>query len=318
MGFLIGCETTAPREVPGYDPLVVTKNLAVTELELEVVYGAQERVVSIRVRFVDVDPEAKPIVLFSHGLGGSNRGGDYSAEHWAKRGYVSVAMQHVGSDESVWRDVKMAERLAALRSAANLRQSLHRVADVPAVIDALAAWNDQPGHPLFGLLNLRAIGMSGHSFGAGTTQWVSGQRTPRGGSATDERITAALMMSPSSPERGDVGQAFGAVEIPWMLMTGTKDVSVVNNSPVSSRLAVFPELPPGDKYELVLKDGEHHAFSGSDDRRRARNPNHHRVIIALSTAFWDTHLRNDEAARDWLTGAGPDSVLEPGDRWQIK
>jgi hypothetical protein len=33
-----------------------------------------------------------------------------------------------------------------------------------------------------------------------------------------------------------------------------------------------------------------------------RNPNHHRVILALSTAFWDAYLRNDASALAWLNG----------------
>ncbi len=52
--------------------------------------------------------------------------------------------------------------------------------------------------------------------------------------------------------------------------------------------------------------------------REERNPNHHRVILALSTAFWDSHLRQNPAARAWLEGGGPSSVLEPKDRWQKK
>ena len=47
-------------------------------------------------------------------------------------------------------------------------------------------------------------------------------------------------------------------------------------------------------------------------------PNHHRVILALSTAFWDTYLRNDARAKEWLDGGGPQKLLEPGDHWQKK
>ncbi|GAB5562160.1 MAG: acetylhydrolase [Synoicihabitans sp.] len=308
----------APESPQHYNPLEAEERVTLTEIELDVVYGLQSRRVPIRVRFDAERQTPQPVILFSHGLGGSNRGGSYLAEHWARRGYVTVALQHMGSDESVWWGVPRAERMESLREAANLRQSIHRMADVPAVIDALGQWNDQRGHTLAGRLDPEAIGMSGHSFGAGTTQWVSGQRFRGSKAATDPRIDAALMMSPSSPARGDPDDAFGAVEIPWMLMTGTKDVSVVNNRPVSSRLSVYPALPPGDKYELVLKDGEHHAFSSEGGRNRPRNPNHHRVILALSTAFWDTYLRNDQAAREWLTGEGPSHVLEVGDRWQTK
>lgn len=70
----------------------------------------------------------------------------------------------------------------------------------------------------------------------------------------------------------------------------------------------------------MLDSAEHSAFT---DRAlpgdaSPRNPNHHRVILALSTAFWDAWLRGDEAARGWLDGDGPRSVLEKGDRWQRK
>jgi hypothetical protein len=116
------------------------------------------------------------------------------------------------------------------------------------------------------------------------------------------------------------GHSFGAVTMPWMLMTGTKDTAPVDDTAVASRLRVFPSLPPGDKFELVLADAGHSAFS---DRalpgdRAPRNPNHHRAILALSTAFWDVYLRQDEAARAWLQGPGPRSVLEDRDRWQLK
>ncbi len=162
--------------------------------------------------------------------------------------------------------------------------------------------------------------MSGHSFGALTTQAVSGQTFRGSRSFTDRRIKAAIAFSPSAPRRADPATAFGSVAIPWLLMTGTKDVAVIGEADLASRLAVFPALPSGARYELVLENAEHSAFS---DRalpgdREQRNPNHHRAILALSTAFWDAILRDDPAARAWLDGAGPRSVLEAGDRWQVK
>jgi predicted dienelactone hydrolase len=163
--------------------------------------------------------------------------------------------------------------------------------------------------------------MSGHSFGAVTTQAVSGQSFPMGGTRySDERIRAALALSPSVPRQGDPAEAFAKVKIPWMLMTGTSDVAPIGSADVESRLKVFASLPPGDKYELVLADAEHSAFG---DRalpgdRQPRNPNHHRAVLALSTAFWDAYLRGDATARAWLRSAGPRSVLEGRDRWQVK
>ena len=105
-----------------------------------------------------------------------------------------------------------------------------------------------------------------------------------------------------------------------MLMTGTNDLAFIGDADMKSRLSVYPALPKGGKYELVLDRAEHSVFT---DRAlpgdvEKRNPNHHRVILALSTAFWDAWLRQDAAARVWLDGEGPRSVLEKADRWQFK
>ncbi len=262
------------------------------------------------------------MVLFSHGLGGSREGSAFLGKHWAARGYVCVFLQHPGSDTSVWRGKPVTEVLGAMKKAASLENFLLRVKDVSVVLDQLERWNEQSGHALGGRLDMKRVGMSGHSFGAITTEAVSGQVVP-GGKAlfTDPRIKAAIIFSPSSPAVGSAKAAFGEVKIPWMLMTGTKDlVPLISNADMKSRLAVFPALPPGGKYELVLDRGEHSAFTDrplpSDTEKR--NPNHHRVILALSTAFWDAWLRDDSAARAWLDGDGPKSVLEKNDRWQRK
>jgi hypothetical protein len=103
-------------------------------------------------------------------------------------------------------------------------------------------------------------------------------------------------------------------------MTGSKDKSPIGDADAESRLAVFPALPAGGKYEAVLYGAEHSAFTDRDmpGDSGPRNPNHHRAILALSTAFWDAYLRNDHAARQWLDGEGPKSVLDGHDRWQKK
>lgn len=317
---LLGHWLAVPSDAADYDPLAVGGGVAIRHVDLSVLDLGREREIPIRV-YLPGPTNAAPVVLFSHGLGGNRAGGAYLGEHWAARGYVTVILQHPGSDDSVWKDQPVAQRMAAMREAASGKNFLLRVKDVPAVLDGLRAWNDDERHPVFGRLDLTRVGMSGHSFGAVTTQAVSGQSLPVGGSPlTDPRIKAAIAFSPSRPRRGDAGIAFGAVKIPWMLMTGTRDVAVIGDADVPSRLAVFPALPPGNKYELVLNDAEHSAFT---DRalpgdKIHRNPNHHRAILALSTAFWDAHLRMDGAALEWLRGDGPRSVLEEKDRWQMK
>jgi len=119
---------------------------------------------------------------------------------------------------------------------------------------------------------------------------------------------AAIAMSPARPESARPEDAFGKVPIPWLLMTGTKDASPIGSQTPESRRSVFPALPgSGRMYQLVLPGD-----------RQPRNPNHHRAILAVSTAFWDAYLRDDPAARTWLAGPGPRRVLEKADRWEKK
>jgi predicted dienelactone hydrolase len=212
--------------------------------------------------------------------------------------------------------------MAALRGAAGSGELQARVADVVAVLDRLAGWSASASHPLAGRLDPTRIGMSGHSFGAVTTQAVSGQTFPFGMSFTDRRVRAAVLMSPSPPRDGrEPSRAFAEVEVPWLLLTGTEDDAPIGGIDAASRRLVFPALPAGDKYELVLHGAEHSAFGDRalpGDGEPPRNPSHHRAILAITTAFWDAYLREEPAARRWLTGDGVRAVLAKDDRWQRK
>ena len=304
----------------GYDPLALPGKAKIDQFDSVVKDSKRQRDIPILIYLPKISDPA-PVVLFSHGLGGSRKGSSYLGRHWAGRGYAAVFLQHPGSDTSVWKEKPVAGRMQAMRQAANASNFILRVRDVPAVLNKLEEWNRTKGHVLAGRLIMEKVGMSGHSFGAVTTQAVSGQRSMlKKAMFTDKRIAAALVMSPSSPRRGSPERAFGGVSLPWMLMTGTKDTAPIGNTDVASRLAVFPALPPGGKYELVLYGAEHSAFTDHalPGDIGARNPNHHRVVLALSTAFWDAYLKNNSNAKEWLEGNGPKSVLEKRDSWKIK
>lgn len=307
--------------VADYDPLRLPQGSHGETVELTVRDEARKRDIPLLV-YLPAAQGPAPVVFFSHGLGGTREGCVYLGKHWSASGYAAVFLQHPGSDDSVWKDEPLLRRMAAMKRAASAENYLLRVQDVKAVLDRLDVWNRQDGHALAGRLDLKRVGMSGHSFGAQTTQAVSGQAAGLvGPRLTDPRISAAIAFSPSSPRRGDPATAFGSVKIPWMLMTGTKDVAMIGDADLQSRLNVYPNLPDTiDRFELVLHNAEHSAFTDRrlpGDRERP-NPNHHRAILALSTAFWDAYLKDDPAARVWLHGTGPRSVLEQDDRWQFR
>jgi predicted dienelactone hydrolase len=302
-----------------YNPLAVDPAFPAAHVDLSLHDAARNRDIPLRI-YLPTNTTPEPVVLFSHGLGGNREGSKFMGEQWAARGYVAVFMQHPGSDDSVWKDAPPLERMKAMNQAASVDNFLLRVQDVPAVLNQLQIWNADKTNFLAGRLDLKKIGMSGHSFGAVTTEAVSGESFPMSGQKfTDPRIKAAIAFSPSSPKRGSVSRAFGSVKIPWMLMTGTKDVAPIGDMDVASRLKVFPALQDAPKYEVVLNNAEHSAFT---DRAlpgdsEPRNPNHHRVILALSTAFWDAYLRGDADALAWLNSNRPRSVMEADDQWQF-
>ena len=301
-----------------YNPLAVDPAFHPSHVDMTVHDAARNRDIPVRI-YLPTNTAPTPVILFSHGLGGSRAGSVFLGEHWAARGYVAVFLQHPGSDDSVWKNDLTWKGKRALKQAASLDNFLLRVQDVPAVLNQLEIWNTDKTNRLAGRLDMKRVGMSGHSFGAVTTEAVSGESMPLGGQKfTDPRIKAAIAFSPSSPKTGSTAKTFGSVNIPWMLMTGTKDVAPIGDTDVASRLAVYPALHGVPKYEVELFNAEHSAFTDrplpSDSEQR--NPNHHRVILVLSTAFWDAYLRGDANALAWLNGPGPRSVMEPADRWQ--
>lgn len=302
-----------------YDPLVINEELSVEVFDQDVFDAKRDMKIPVRL-YVPFPHDLRPVVIFSHGLGGSRENNVYLGKHWAGRGYVTVFLQHPDSDESVWKGKGPANFMTSMQQAASGKNLKSRVQDTKALLDQLEIWNNEDGCPIRGMLDLTRIGLSGHSFGARTTQAIGGQWFPIVGQGwNDARVKAAVMFSPSGPKRGNAGQVFAGVKIPWLLMTGTRDVGKIGGSALEDRLNVFPHLPEKGKYELVLFDAEHSAFSEramSGDAEK--NPNHHRVILALTTAFWDAWLRNNESAKAWLEGTGPASVLEEKDRWQKK
>ncbi|MFM7181951.1 MAG: alpha/beta hydrolase family protein [Verrucomicrobiales bacterium] len=309
---------TALHAADGYDPLSKPAKAEARHHDFEVTDASRDRKLPVRV-WLPASEKAEPVLIFSHGLGGNREGAAYLASHWTARGYVVVCLQHPGSDDAVWKSAKAGERLPAMRQAASGENLLLRAGDVPAALDQLERWNTEKGHALFGKMDFSRVGMSGHSFGAMTTQLLAGQ-TLVGKSFADSRVKAAVVMSPSPFQFGDPKRALAGLKMPCMLMTGTLDDSPIGNTSPEERRLVYPALPPGDKYELVLDKARHGAFSDRalPGEGLRRNPNHHKVILALSTAFWDAYLRGDAGAKTWLAGEAPRALMNAADVWQKK
>lgn len=249
---------------------------------------------------------ALPVILFSHGLGGTRNNYRYIGEQWAANGYISVHLQHIGSDDSIWRG--SSRPMDALRKAANGQNAMARPLDVKFVIDQLDRLNRNGDWK--NCFDLSRIGISGHSFGGQTSFLCGGQKMARQ-SFADPRIKAMIPMSPAVPEFGDLDAAYADVTIPTFVMTGTLDDSPIGGTKVADRRKPFDHLPAGTTgYLLIFNGGDHMVFSGRARAvEKATDAAFQQFIRTSSTAFWDAYLKDDPAAKAWLRDGGFSKAL---------
>src|SRR5277367_4358656 len=126
--FLLPPARAAESKDLAYDPLAMAAQQAREPLDLTFTDAARKREIPIRV-YLPAETAAAPVVLFSHGLGGSRQGSPYLGEQWAARGYTVVYIQHAGSDDGVWKNLPPLERMAALQKAAGVQNFLLRTKD---------------------------------------------------------------------------------------------------------------------------------------------------------------------------------------------
>jgi predicted dienelactone hydrolase len=268
---------------------------AVTVQEFDWFDSARQRQVPVRLYMPVDQPGARPhpLVVFSHGIGGSRRGYSYLGRHWASHGYASLHLQHVGSDRALW----MGNPLALpgrLQAAAQDDEATARVGDLRFALDQLLAG------PLAGRIDAQRIVAAGHSYGANTTLLASGAQVERDGRTLDlrdPRIRAAIVISapPFYGERAP-DKVLGGILVPSLHITATKDVIRVPGyySPAADRVAVFEAMGGPAKTLAVFEGGSHSNFTDRAGTGGALlNPQVKAATQALSTAFLDSVFSGD-------------------------
>ena len=251
-----------------------------------------------------------PVILFSPGLGRSRDDCAYLGHQWASRGYVSVHVQHKGSDEEV--------RRGAVRPKKQLREAFddpknirNRPRDIVFAIDQLERMRRE-GTPLGSRLDLDRIGVAGHDFGAQTALAIAGQVLPGQIAFVEPRVKAVLAMSSPVPlGQVPLAVAYGDVKLPCLHVTGTADNSIVATTQASQRRLPFDYTAGVDQYLVTLQGADHMTYSGHlRPSRNGRDDVRFQRLIALSsTAFWDAYLKDNAEAKAWLAGDGLRTLL---------
>ena len=258
-----------------------------------------------------------PVIVVSHGAGGSWDTHFAQAQDLASHGYAVLCVEHVGSNTE-----RMKQGLRAMKNIeAMTRDSdevLARPRDVSFAIDRAAEWNESHAK-LKGRLDLARVGVMGHSFGAYTTMVACGMRpaldwlTPTvapgkglGPDLSDPRVKCGVALSPQSPgEPFFIAESFAGLRVPLLGITGSKDDQQAGKT-AKDRKDSFALWPKGEHRLVWLANAQHFDFSdssGSDDRalpsrtRADAQP----VTRAATRAFFDLHLKGDANAAKRLT-----------------
>jgi predicted dienelactone hydrolase len=265
--------------------LLAGQALAFETHDLDWVDAKRERPVPVRLYWPAADRPV-PLVVFSHGIGGSRRGYSYLGEYFASQGVASLHVQHVGSDRSLWGGNPLT-LLGRLQDAATDREALERVKDLSFALDEVLA------HAGFGTRIDRArIAAAGHSYGANTVMLATGAGVERNGRRVelrDPRIRAAVLLSaPPFYGETDAKRILRSLTLPTLHVTATEDTIRIPGfySPVSDRLAVFEAVGSPVKALAVFEGGSHSIFTNRAGTGGAElNPQVKAATRELALAF---------------------------------
>jgi predicted dienelactone hydrolase len=317
----------------GHNNFVATIYGGVEQADIDLHDAARAKDIPLRVYYPETGT-ACPVIVFSHGAGGSRSVAPDLLGFWAAAGYVVVAPTHEDSAELQHRRGEAVAMDGILRSMASPETQLRRVQDDRFIVDSLNEL-ELLVPELAGRIDYARVGIGGHSAGAMTTMLLAGARPqassgPRSALADvelrDERFTCALVLSGRGVGGSLTEESFGSILVPLMVMTGSLDWSEKTRQTAESRQDPYRYSPAGGKYLVFIEGAAHTSFTGrAISREEGINARwverylggpefteieqHDQQAIfswvqQASLAFWDAHLKGDAVALEYLQGQG--------------
>lgn len=247
-----------------------------------------------------------PVVLFSHGYGGTKDAFGPIGQHWASHGYVVIHPTHADGlgrrradpPQGGGGDPTARPRPGGLIGGLNDPHKIaDRVADLVLILDNVGELeNAVPG--LKGKIDASRIGVGGHSFGAYTAMLIGGVTVDLGGvngrSFADKRVRCILPISgQGTGQQGLTDTSWAMLKLPMMTITGTRDQGIGGQG-VEWKKEPYTFSPPGDKYLVVIDGANHLSFGGGLGGRGSGITD---IVKLFTVHFWDAYLKNSEPDR---------------------
>ena len=278
-------------------------------------------VLPIKVRYPKGADGKLPILVFSHGAGGSSEAFAGLSMHLATHGWVVILPTHTDS-------IKL-RRAKGEKDAAKIlldRKELvknvkphERAADCSEILDEIDAIQkkipellDKDGK---GKVDLEKAAIGGHSAGALTAQIGIGVKVRKQGaleprSYGDERFKAAVIVSgQGTTNLMFTDQSWSEVSKPMLVITGSEDQIAISNDTPKSRREPYEKAKGGDKYLVFIEGATHSSYQGGGAMQgllKAPKGTDLEMISRVTNssvhAFLDAYVEGDAKAMAYLGG----------------
>jgi dienelactone hydrolase len=253
-----------------------------------------------------------PLVIFSHGNGGSRNQNTFWCDYLASHGYIIVSADHTGNAR--WTIVN--GKPALFQASERNNSAKDRPRDVSFLLDQMIRWDKGADKRFAGRIDTDHAAVTGMSFGSYTAHWAADQ---------DGRFKAVIAMSGAPPSHTNL-------TVPSLRMLGTEDrtLGVGGNAAIRDNHAKHI----GPSFLLELKNGGHYSFTdmfkinkhfgdgvGEGKRRETNEPfeftsmeTTYKIINSYSVAFLGYYLKGETSYLAFLSeNHWPDLIL-----WDVK
>jgi len=249
-----------------------------------------------------------PLIVFSHGNGGTRHQNTFWCDYLASHGFIIASADHTGNASVTVIKGRPIPYQGSQRSSS----ALDRPRDMSFLLDELTLWNQGADSRFSGKLALDSVCAAGMSFGGLSAVDVV---------AADPRFKSLIAMAGASLSHTNL-----VVPSLWLLGREDRTIGAAGNL----LLRLHHAAHTGPSFLLELKNGGHYSFTdmfkinkafgdgiGPGKRRETQEPfeftsmeKTYEIVNAYSLAFLDVYARNKPARLPFLqTNHWPDEVI---------